>query len=1039
MEKEQTNLDFVQNEHEVLDFWKDKKCFEKLVEQNKNGKRYRFLDGPMTANNSMGIHHAWGRTLKDTFIKYHAMKGESCQYQNGFDAQGLWVEVEVEKQLGFANKKDIENYGLDNFTIACMDRVKKYSGVITEQSKRLGQWMDWDNSYFTNSDENITSIWHFLKKCNDMGLLEKKYRVMNWCPRCGTSLSEHEMTDSYHDVECEAVFCKLPIVGENAKMLVWTTTPWTLTSNVALAVNPDLVYCYVKVKSDSDLFVLCKDVLKVLGDDAVEVVKEVKGSELVGKTYETMFPYLAPQNFEHKVVAWDQVDATEGVGIVHIAPGCGESDFELGESLGLPKICPIDEAGIITSEFGEFAGYNTNEVKDIVFDKLREQNKLYKTHKYKHRYAFCWRCKTDIVYKLVSGWYIKSEPIRDKLIEAASKVEWKPEHAGKRMQDWLTNMGDWNISRKRFYGLPLPFYICPKCGKLTVIGSREELLEKAVDKDKVKNIPNLHRPWIDEIKIKCDCGEEVERITDVGDCWLDAGITPFSTKKYFTDKEYFKQNFPSECVIEMIEQVRLWFYSLLFMSVVLEGRAPYEKVMTYESVVKEDGGRFHKSGYMIKFDEAAEIMGADTIRYLYASAPISNNVRFGYSLGDEVKRKLLGFWNAYVFYNTYASIDNPKLDGYTPKFEELNITDKWLLQRTSKFVQIAKNGYDNYDLVPVVKEFETYVDDLTNWYIRINRRRFWKNSGEDQLNAYYCLYNAIKTTCQVMAPIIPFMTERVWQKLVRETEKGASESIHLSMFPVAKDYGFENLLDQTQKVRDVIYLAQRLRAEHQVKVKQPLSKIFLKAENDYVEAVKNFKQIIIDEINVKDIEFVSEDGKFNNKSLILNFRKAGAVLKGDVNKLKQYLLEADELVMNKLVESVEAGKEIQIEGFPTLTADMFEVKHTPKEEFAISNLGNNLVVLDLEISPELEEEGKLRELIRELQVARKEADFNIDDRIALVMEAKGEIMAQVIAKNLDAINEEVLCVSIKIEADAFKKELDFDGEKVVIKMNKTDR
>lgn len=1036
MEKEQSNLDFIEMEHKVLDFWEQKKCFDKLVDKNKNGKRYRFLDGPMTANNSMGIHHAWGRTLKDAFIKYHAMKGESCQYQNGFDAQGLWVEVEVEKQLGFKNKKDIENYGLDNFTLACMDRVKKYSGIITQQSKRLGQWMDWEHSYFTNTDENITSIWYFLKKCYEKGLLEKKYRVMNWCPRCGTSLSEHEMTDSYHDVECEAVFCKLPLLDGSAKMLVWTTTPWTLTSNVALAVNPQLTYCYCKVKSDDKPLVLCKDVLKCLGDDLVEVVKEVKGADLVGKQYETMFPYLKPQNFVHKVVAWDLVDATEGVGVVHIAPGCGESDFELGESLGLPKICPIDDAGVITSDFGEFAGKSTTEVKDFVFEKLKQQNKLYKTHKYKHRYAFCWRCKTDIVYKLVSGWYIKSDPIRQQLIDCAKQVQWKPEYAGKRMLDWLTNMGDWNISRKRFYGLPLPFYVCPKCGKLTVIGSKEELLEKAIDKQKVKDIPNLHRPWIDDIKIRCDCGAEVSRITDVGDCWLDAGITPFSTKKYFTDKEYFKNNFPSECVIEMIEQIRLWFYSLLFMSVVLEGKAPYQKVMTYESVIREDGGRFHKSGYMIKFDEAAEKMGADAIRYLYASAPISNNVRFGYSLGDDVKRKLLGFWNAYIFYNTYASIDNPKLDGYTPKFDELNITDKWLLERTADFVEFAQKNYDNYELSPIVKEFETYVDDLTNWYIRINRRRFWKNSGIDQLNAYYCLYTAIKTSCQVMAPIIPFMTEHIWQKLVRQTEPTEAESIQLSTFPTPKHYGYQNLIGETQKVRDIIYLAQKLRAEHQIKVKQPLSKMLLKVTPDYESAIADFKQIILDEINVKAIELVTEDDKFNKQSLVLNFRKAGAVLKGDVNRLKQTLLQIGDDQMDGLVKAVKQQQPVKIDGFPELSCDMFEVKLTPKSEFAISNLGNNLVVLDIEITPELEAEGKLRELVRELQVARKDAGFNIDDRIVLNLQTESKFMQDVIINNLSAINAEVLCVSNANIADGFEKTIELDGAKINIKMKK---
>ncbi|MGN1221914.1 MAG: class I tRNA ligase family protein, partial [Christensenellales bacterium] len=665
-----------------------------------------------------------------------------------------------------------------------------------------------------------------------------------------------------------------------------------------------------------------------------------------------------------------------------------------------------------------------------------DQNKLYKTHNYKHRYAFCWRCKTDIVYKLVSGWYIKSEPIRQQLIDCAKQVEWKPEHAGKRMQDWLNNMGDWNISRSRFYGLPLPFYVCEKCGKLHVIGSKEELVERATDKQKAKDIPNLHKPWIDEIKITCDCGAEVSRVPEVGDCWLDAGITPFSTKKYFTDKEYFKNNFPSECVIEMIEQIRLWFYSLLFMSVVLEGKAPYQKVMTYESVIREDGGRFHKSGYMIKFDEAAEKMGADAIRYLYASAPISNNVRFGYGLGDEVKRKLLGFWNAYVFYNTYASIDNPKLDGYTPDFDKLNITDKWLLERTASFVDLATKNYDDFELSNTVKEFELYVDDLTNWYIRINRRRFWKNEGTDQLNAYYCLYTAIKTVCQIMAPIIPFMTEHIWQNLVRETESKEAESIQLSAFPTSKHIGNENLIEETRKVRDIIYLAQKLRAEHQIKVKQPLSKILLKVTPDYVDAIKDFKQIILDELNVKEIQFATDSDQFNDHTLLLNFRKAGAVLKGAVNSLKQKLTEMPKTQMEALVKAVEQGAEVEIDGFGKLPADLFEIKLQPKKEFAVANLGNNLVVLDIELDDKLIAEGKLRELIRELQVARKEADFNIDDRICLNIETNSDEMSKIITENLATINAEVLCVSNNKVANGFEKTIDVDGKQVVVKMKK---
>ncbi len=635
---------FIKIEHDILSFWEKNDTFNKLIEKNKGNKTFRFLDGPITANNPMGIHHAWGRSIKDIFLRYKAMNGYSCQYRNGFDTQGLWVEVEVEKELGFKDKKDIEKYGMAKFTTKCIERIEKYSKIQTAQSKRLGQWMDWDNSYYTHTDENITSIWYFLKKCHDNGWVKEDYRPMPWCPRCGTSLSEHEMTGSHKDITHTSVFAKLPVKDRNFDILVWTTTPWTLSANVALAVNAELYYAVIEIDNIKRPLILAKTALKYI-DENKKVLKLIKGSDLVGLEYETFFPSLQVQkNLTHKIIEWSDVYADEGSGIVHIAPGCGAEDYELGKKNRLAEICPIDENGVFSEEYDFLKGKEASKVSDIVFEELNVQDKLYKTLEYTHSYPVCWRCKTEVLFRLVKEWYIKTDEIRPKMIQASNSVIWEPAYIGKRMNDWLNNMGDWNISRKRFYGLPLPFYPCDNCGHLTVVGSKEEL-SKLSGKN-IKDLPELHRPWIDDININCPkCNELVSRIPEVGDVWLDAGITPFSTLGYFTDKESWRQYFPVEWVIEMREQVRLWFYSMLFMSVTITGKAPYERVCAHSSVVAEDGTKFSKTGFMIKFDEAAERVSSDTIRYLFAGASFSTDVRFGYNLGDEVRRKLLRFWN----------------------------------------------------------------------------------------------------------------------------------------------------------------------------------------------------------------------------------------------------------------------------------------------------------------------------------------------------------------------------------------------------------
>ncbi len=1038
MKKENATPDFVAMEKATLDYWQEHKCFEQLVEKNKDGERFRFLDGPITANNPMGIHHAWGRTMKDMYIRYNAMLGKSCQYQNGFDSQGLWVEVETEKDLGIQVKSDIVKYGVDKFTAKCMDRVKKYAAVITEQSKRLGQWMDWDHSYFTNTDENITSIWHFLKVCNERGWLVKSHRPMPWCPRCGTSLSEHEMSGSYADMEHLSIFAKLPIIGTNDKIILWTTTPWTLTSNCALAVNPDIEYVRVTVKSDDSALIVGKNAVGKLKGDIVSVSEPFKGAELIGKEYHTCFEDFDCQKFTHKIVPWEDVDATEGTGVVHIAPGCGAEDFELGKRLGLPTICPINDEGVIVDGFGEFTGYKTTDVVDKVVEALRAQNKLYKTEMYTHSYPKCWRCKTPVVFKLVDEWAIKTDEIRPLMIEAAKTVNWEPEFAGKRMLDWLNNMGDWNISRKRFYGLPLPFYVCKKCGHVTVIGSKEELIERS-EHGNLDGVPHLHKPYIDNVKIHCEhCGELVERIPEVGDCWLDAGITPFSTKKYFTDREYFNNNFPSDLVIEMKEQIRLWFYSLLFMSVTLTGKAPYKQVVAHSSVIKEDGGKFSKTGYMIRFDEAAEKMGADTIRYLFMGNPIASDVRFGYGLADEARRKIIGFWNIYVFFNLYATIDNPDIEHHKLDYSTLTHSDKWLLKRTNEFISFARNCMDTFRHPALVKEFESYVDDVSNWYIRINRKRFWKSTDkEDQMNAYWCLYQSIKATVGIMAPIIPFITDHIYRNTVKEIESGAPDSVHLTVYPTLIDVPDEpTILKETEVARDIIATAQRMRNEAQIKIKQPLSKLYVTATKEVVDYATPLLGVIKDELNVKEVAFTEDESLYNNVYYTVNFRVAGATLKGEAQKLKTVVdgLDVDGyLALDKMVKD----DNVDIGAFTGLKGNLFERHFRPKSGFIVTPENGMTLALDTVLNDELIAEGIVRELIRQIQVMRKDADFAVEQRIVCEISTQDATAKSAIDKYADKIQADILardmCV---VEAPEIERTFTVQDSEVTVKLKR---
>ena len=718
-------------EREILAWWDDEGVFDRLREQNRGGERWSFIDGPITANNPMGVHHAWGRTLKDVFQRYKALRGFDQRYQNGFDCQGLWVEVEVEKALGLNSKREIEEYGIAEFAARCRERVAEFAEVITDQDRRLGRWMDWDNDYYTFSDTNIEYIWRFLKTVHERGWLYKGHRSTQWCPRCGTSLSQHEQAgeENYQELEHPSLFVRFPLKSrEGESLVVWTTTPWTLPANVAAAVKPDAEYGL-----RDGLWRLA-----VTGEDYEHIAR---GEELVGLEYEGPFDDLPAAVKEHRVIPWDEVSLTEGTGIVHIAPGAGTEDFELGRIHDLPVIVPIDESGRMLPGFGLLEGLSTGEVEDVVIEDLRERELLVEAGRITHRYPICWRCKTPLLFRVVDDWFISSEPARQELLDANATVEWTPAFYSKRMDDWLRNMGDWNISRKRYFGLPLPFYPCGDCGLLNVVGSRAELEERATAG--LDQLQELHRPWIDEVPITCEgCGKEVRRIPEVGDAWLDAGIVPFSTLGWenpewvehgyasgasqglsgadLPDQSYWEQWFPADWISESREQIRLWFYSMLFMSVTLEGRAPYERVLAYERVRDETGREMHKStGNAIEANEAIERMGADVMRWMYSEQVPSQNLNFGYGPAHEIKRRLLTLWNSVKFFVDYANV-SPRGDA-----GELEPLDRWLLSRVEQLVAEATDAYERFWTPDVVASFEAFVDDLSNWYIRRSRRRFW--------------------------------------------------------------------------------------------------------------------------------------------------------------------------------------------------------------------------------------------------------------------------------------------------------------------------
>ncbi|MDY6842954.1 MAG: isoleucine--tRNA ligase, partial [Thermodesulfobacteriota bacterium] len=912
-EKVESWFDIVTLEHEILDFWKSNSIFEKLCNQNKGNQRYSFIDGPITANNPMGVHHAWGRAYKDAYQRYWAMNNRDQRYQNGFDCQGLWVEVEVEKELGFTTKRQIEEYGIDKFVEKCKARVNKYADVQTTQSIRLGQWMDWNNSYFTMSDENNYTIWAFLKKCHERGKLYKGTDVMPWSGRSGCAYSHMEVIEGRKLVAHTSVFLRFPLrnhMGEH--LLIWTTTPWTLTSNVAAAVNVDLDYVRLRAKHDGQIYIFAKDNLEfqrlenqfkdrkewIEGVPKLKTVAQifnerggyeiegiVKGQELVGLEYDGPFDELEAQSIiggypfsnekikvsstqAHRVIDGGKdshgnpiVVVGEGTGIVHIAPGCGDIDHKIGLELGIPAIAPLDESGSFFESFGFLAGKNATdkETVKLILDNLKEKGLLLASEQYPHVYPHCWRTGDELVFRLVDEWYINMD-WRDEIMKVVDDVRWIPAWGRDRELEWLTNMSDWMISKKRYWGLALPIWVCEECGKFDVIGGYEELKERAIEGwDKFEG-HSPHRPWIDYVKIACPyCKSKASRVSDVGNPWLDAGIVPYSTTDYNEDRKEWAKWVPADLVLECFPgQFRNWFYSMLAMSTMMEGIAPFKTLKGHALVRDEHGEEMHKStGNAIWFDDAAEKAGVDVMRWHFMRHEPTTNLNFGYSILREIRGKFINtFWNTYGFYINYARILGFVPDADPVPFEKRPDFDRWILTELQQTITRCRVAFEDYNIRKASLAIEEFFENISNWYIRNNRRRFWLSLDDpDCKAAFETLFECLHVATRLAAPIIPFMTEKMYHNMVCSVIPNVPESIHLTEYPVYDQTKVDHeLAEDMNAVLRLNRLSLSARESKKIKVRQPLPCLTIGPQNEIEQRAANrFADMLKSMLNVKKL------------------------------------------------------------------------------------------------------------------------------------------------------------------------------------------
>ena len=989
-------------ELEILDLWEREQTFEQLRDRNRGNTRWSFVDGPVTANRmSLGVHTAWGRTLKDVFQRYKGLRGFDQRYQNGFDCQGLWIEVGVERALGLNSKREIEEFGIEEFARRCREVVVQSSEALIRGSIRLGQWMDWGNDYYTFSDTNIEYIWKFLAIVHGRGWLYMGHRSTEWCPRCGTSLSQHELTQSgvYQDRADPSLTVRFPLLDrEGEYIVVWTTTPWTLPANVAAAVHPDEEYG----RRENGEWVA----VKLFPDETF--VERLRGSELVGWRYRGPFDDLPPGSaVEHRVIPWADVTMDQGTGIVHIAPGCGGEDFELSKVHDLPVLTPVDESGRFYDDYGWLHGVSTTESADQIIGRLGETGFLVDAGLYTHAYPHCWRCDTPLIFRLSDDWFISVEEIRPKLLEENAKVHWVPEYMGKRMDDWLHNMGDWNISRRRYYGLPLPFYPCA-CGHLNVISSKEELRERAVEG--FEQLEELRLPWIDRVPIRCaECGETVSRILEVGDVWLDAGIVPFSTlgwenpewieegyatgaakgltKADLPDHAYWETWFPADWVSEMREQIRLWFYSQFFMSVALVGRSPYQRVLAYEKMLDEQGREMHASwGNTIPAEDAFSQMGADVMRWQYCAQPPDRNLLFGFGPAHEIKRKFLTFWNSVKFLVDYGNIE-----GFAPAWGqlepdvELRPLDRWLVERTKQLVAEATAGYEATLTIDVTRAFDAFVDDVSNWYIRRSRRRFYSFDEA----AFRTLWFALVQSLRVIAPVMPFLADHLWRNLVQD----GPASVHLAPWPEPVEPD-RSLLAEIAEVRRVVELGRQARSASQLKHRQPLRRLVV-AGTTHAEG---HADEIAEELRVKEVEF--GDVQASELRVKPNLPVLGPKLGAQLREVRESLQRGE-------FEQLADGR-FQVDGH-VLEPDEVLVERVGREGWAVASLDGLTVALDTALDDELLLEAKLLDRVHEVNVLRKDSGLELTDRIKLWIPD-----ADVLERYADRLQAETLAVSVEL-------------------------
>ena len=1057
--KVDANLNFVDREKQIEKFWNDNDIFKKSMEHRKEGETYTFYDGPPTANGKPHIGHVETRTIKDMIPRYQTMKGKFVPRKAGWDTHGLPVELEVEKLLGLNGKEQIEEYGMEPFIKKCKESVWKYKGMWEDFSKTVGFWADMDNPYVTYDDNFIESEWWALKEIWNKNLLYKGFKIVPYCPRCGTPLSSQEVAQGYKTVKERSAVARFKVIGEDAYFLAWTTTPWTLPSNVALCVNPEETYCKVKAVDGYTYYMaeaLLDTVLGKLpdkdapeGTKAYEVLETYKGSDLEYKEYEPLFD-CAKEIIEkqhkkaHYIVCDTYVTMTDGTGIVHIAPAFGEDDAAVGRKYDLPFVQLVDGKGELTKET-PYAGVFVKKADPMVLKDLDEKGLLFDAPKFEHEYPHCWRCDTPLIYYARESWFIKMTAVKDDLIRNNNTVNWIPDSIGKgRFGDWLENIQDWGISRNRYWGTPLPVWEC-ECGHQECIGSRAELAERSGNPEDAK--VELHRPYIDAVTFKCpDCGKEMHRVPEVIDCWFDSGAMPFAQHHYpFENKDVFEKQFPAKFISEAVDQTRGWFYSLMAESTLLFNKAPYENVIVLGHVQDENGQKMSKSkGNAVDPFDALETYGADAIRwYFYTSSAPWIPKRFSGKLVQEGQRKIMGtLWNTYAFFVLYANIDQFDATKYTLDYEKLSVMDKWLLSKLNSAIKGTDENLANYRIPEAAKVLDEFVDDMSNWYVRRSRDRFWaKGMEQDKINAYMTLYTALVEICKAAAPMIPFMTEEIYQNLVRSINTEAPESIHLCDFPAVNEAWIDKELEKNMdEVLKIVVMGRACRNSANIKNRQPIGNMYVKAPNVLSEY---FVEIIEDELNVKKVNFTEDVSAYTSYTFKPQLRTVGPKYGKFLGQIQKALAELDG---NKAMAELKADGVLAL---PTVSDDVklseedLLITMTQMEGYVTEGDNTVTVVLDTNLTPELVEEGFVRELISKIQTMRKEAGFEVMDKISIYYHAD-EKVADIFNKYGNDIMGDVLGTEVVAEADSFDsgengiycKEWNINGEKVLLGVKK---